>query len=125
MDNQKKSEILFKANYLIKELTGERDEIGNEKVIYHPFIHKKNAIVRCEEFKGKRYIFFQKIGSVANDQEELIMPETDGNFYLDAFSDPFSYVLYCNNASELKEHWRKLSDIDYASLFQEVNDGGL
>lgn len=119
--SEKQSKIFFsEATCFVRYLRIEEAKEGadREQWMCWPFRDREKAVAKCIELKGK---LFEKIATVS-DGEELEIPAKDGVFYLNAFSDPFSYVFNVSDVDELKKEWGKMSDIDYASLYRRVEE---
>lgn len=119
--SEKQSEIFHsQATCFVRylELRTNKDGKDEEQWMCWPFKDRSEAIVKCSELNGK---LFEKIATMRAG-EDLDIPDRDGVFYLNAFSDPFSYVFNCSDVDDLKKEWSKLSDIDFASLYRRVEE---
>lgn len=107
----KQSRIYFQAQYFVRY---EEMRDGEMKQMSHPFKNEAEAIARCEEVNGD--LFEKSTTTIGN--EYFNMPDGKGEFYFNAYSDPFSYTVNCTGMCKIQEEWAKITDIDFASLYQ-------
>ena len=110
----KQSRLYFQAQCFVRY--DEIQEDGEVKKLVRPFRSKENAVTKCLEVNGD---LFEKIATTIG-VEWFDIPDVRGVFYLNAYSDPFSYTLNCKTMGEVRDMWSTLTDIDFASLYQQI-----